>query len=313
MIKCCVCGIEKLQITWKHLRCHGLTTSEYRKLYPNAALQDESIKLKGERNPFFGKKHTEELKQWQREHFTGKKCPSASIKISEKWKDPDGIYRKMMASDEYREIMSKVIQAYWDSSDSNAHRQKNSEEFKRRRPEYSDKIKEIQKTPEYRKKSSAALKQIWATMTHEVKQKRIDKQISSMMNNNTLSSKGELRLLELLKQFFHTIKHGVWFHKSTTGAPTSWNIDFYIPEINTYVQFDGVYWHGLDRPIELICELQTSRNKAIYNNWVKDRLQDEWFLKTNKRLIRITDLEFKSSPDMCLNKIWGTNVISTSS
>lgn len=69
-------------------------------------------------------------------------------------------------------------------------------------------------------------------------------------------------------------------------------IDFYIESIDTYVQFDGVYWHGLDRPIELIEERKNSHDQEIADRWHKDREQDEWFKAKGLKLVRITDQVF---------------------
>jgi hypothetical protein len=59
--------------------------------------------------------------------------------------------------------------------------------------------------------------------------------------------------------------------------------------IDTYVQLDGVYWHGLDRPIELIAEHRTKRDVQIHKKWATDREQDAWFAERGMKLVRITD------------------------
>jgi very-short-patch-repair endonuclease len=82
-----------------------------------------------------------------------------------------------------------------------------------------------------------------------------------------------------------------------------WLIDFYIKSIDTYVQLDGVYWHGLDRPIEVIAEHKTKRDVQIHKRWIVDREQNQWFSANNLRLIRITDKEFKKDQNLCMRKI----------
>ena len=82
-----------------------------------------------------------------------------------------------------------------------------------------------------------------------------------------------------------------------------WPIDFYIKSIDTYVQLDGVYWHGLDRPIEAIAEHRTKRDVQIHKKWLIDRQQVEWFASRGLRLVRITDQEFKADPGACLLKV----------
>jgi hypothetical protein len=59
------------------------------------------------------------------------------------------------------------------------------------------------------------------------------------------------------------------------------------------VQLDGVYWHGLDRPIDVIAERRTKRDAQIHKKWLMDREQDRWFVENGMRLIRITDLQFR--------------------
>lgn len=79
---------------------------------------------------------------------------------------------------------------------------------------------------------------------------------------------------------------------------TTWRIDFYVKSIDTYVQLDGVYWHGLDRPIETIKASATPRDKAIYRRWCLDRKQDAWFAEHNTCLIRITDKQIIQMNDV---------------
>jgi len=82
-----------------------------------------------------------------------------------------------------------------------------------------------------------------------------------------------------------------------------WPIDFYIPSIDTYVQLDGVYWHGLDRPIEEIRESSKPRDIARVGKWEQDRRQDAWFASHSLRLVRVTDLAVKAVT--ALKKIQG--------
>jgi hypothetical protein len=70
-----------------------------------------------------------------------------------------------------------------------------------------------------------------------------------------------------------------------------WCIDFYIRSINTWIQVDGVYWHGLDRPIETIRESNGKQAQAIYHKWCGDQRQNIWFAEHNMKLLRFTDKE----------------------
>lgn len=74
-----------------------------------------------------------------------------------------------------------------------------------------------------------------------------------------------------------------------------WSIDFFIKNMNMYIQFDGVYWHGLNRPISTIKQFKNPRDKVIYATYLRDQEQNEWFKKSNVKLIRIKDEEFRKA------------------
>lgn len=137
----------------------------------------------------------------------------------------------------------------------------------------------------------ARLKGVAKAATPEVRaaidwQSLVAKQHATKKANGTfLRSKIEDRFFEHLIDRFGEVKRAVMVN--------GWEIDFYIPSIDTYVQFDGVYWHGLDRSIEVIREFKSPRDKVIYGTFCRDREQDEWFATNHLRLLRVTDLQFK--------------------
>ncbi len=86
----------------------------------------------------------------------------------------------------------------------------------------------------------------------------------------------------------------------------NWSIDFYISSIDTYVQFDGAYWHGLDKSIELIeqsAAIGHRRDASILFTFRTDRTQNEWATANNIRLVRITDKEFKKNPMLLIERL----------
>ena len=72
-----------------------------------------------------------------------------------------------------------------------------------------------------------------------------------------------------------------------------WTVDFYVEGIDTYVELDGEYWHGLDRPLDVIALCTTRTDRKILGTHHSDRMQDEWFRDNALRLIRITDKELR--------------------
>ena len=116
------------------------------------------------------------------------------------------------------------------------------------------------------------------------------------LNNNTnLSSKIEDEFFECLQEYGtehgYTVQHQV-------NIKDRWIIDFYIPELDTYIEFDGVFWHGINKTIEELQEhVNKSRTKTgiwkgILNNKHKDAKVNKWFEVCGKKLVRITDEEY---------------------
>lgn len=126
------------------------------------------------------------------------------------------------------------------------------------------------------------------------------KKHATMLRNGTYgSSKAEDKCYALLcKQF------GIENIVKQFVVNDKWPIDFYVKNIDTYVQLDGVYWHGLDRPIEEIAKFTTKRDRQIYVKWLTDRDQDAWFKHNDLKLRRITDVEIQA------NELWLTHLSS---
>lgn len=68
-----------------------------------------------------------------------------------------------------------------------------------------------------------------------------------------------------------------------------WDIDFYVNTIDVYIQHDGSYYHGLDRPIEVIKEFRTETDKTIYRTFLRDLEQNKYFDEHNMTLVRVID------------------------
>lgn len=286
-IGCRVCGYGFKQITSSHLRKHGLTIAQYRDRFPDAPLQDESIIMRGDRNSFWGRKHSGESKRRMSESasasFTAERRARLSVQMTEQnrkhWSDPASTYN----SDAYRDLLSTSVQKYWNSEKSNGHRIANSELLCQLRPEYA-----------------AKLQAVWDSYSSEDRQKRIDKVIDAFVAGGaSKESRGERQLRKLLEENYAVDAHK-WVR---TPDGDRFNVDMYVQELDAWVEFDGVYWHGLDRPIGLIQESGTPTDQVIFKKWQRDRRQDVYFKEKCWTLIRITDLEFKRDPESCLERI----------
>lgn len=110
-------------------------------------------------------------------------------------------------------------------------------------------------------------------------------------------SKGEIALGNLLRDLYgdENVIAQKWINK--------WPIDFYVSTIDTYVQFDGVYWHALDCDLDTLRESTLPRDQTRYKRWQSDNAQNAWFADRGLRLVRVTDIEFKKDPAAVLAQI----------
>lgn len=103
---------------------------------------------------------------------------------------------------------------------------------------------------------------------------------------------GNISIVE--KELFDVLKLLYGDVRTQVIVSNRWSIDFYIVNLDTYVQLDGVYWHGLDRPLEKIAEFRSSKDRSIYKKFFRDKEQTEWFNKSGMRLVRFTDKEIRT-------------------
>lgn len=109
-------------------------------------------------------------------------------------------------------------------------------------------------------------------------------------NGSYRKSKAEDRMYDLLVQNFGVTN----VERQAKPDGTNWPIDFYVRSINTWIQVDGVYWHGLDRPLEEHLKSGSPRSVSIIGKWHVDRAQDTWFAAHGMRLIRVTDEQLQN-------------------
>lgn len=106
------------------------------------------------------------------------------------------------------------------------------------------------------------------------------------LNGTIRISRIEQRFIDALREIFIDVKHQL--------TVNGWSIDAHVADVDAYVQVDGVYWHGLDRPLSFIEESAKNGSKidaAIFKKHGVDRVVDDYFRSNGLRLVRITDRE----------------------
>jgi len=140
-------------------------------------------------------------------------------------------------------------------------------------------VDSILKLPDVRKKTTSCDSQ--------------QKKHQTMKKNGTYAvmTKPEWMMHRLLCEVFseHNVSHNVFVKR--------WPIDFYVKGPDLYVQVDGVYWHGLDRPEDVIKEFRSQRDRTIMRKRLIDAEQNLWFQQHGLKLLRITDIQLKTNID----------------
>lgn len=88
----------------------------------------------------------------------------------------------------------------------------------------------------------------------------------------------ELEIEKLLKKIYKDVHTQQWID----GRP----IDFYIKDIDLYIQVDGEFYHGLTE--------RSLKYFFVKNNYDRDRKQDLWFKEHNLQLLRLSEKTCRS-------------------
>ena len=122
----------------------------------------------------------------------------------------------------------------------------------------------------------------------DVIKNRLNKMIE---NSKRMSSKGEDDICETLKIEFNDVeRHPIIFYRK--GTNSFWIIDAYVPSLDVYIEYDGIYWHGVGKDTEELKALSENGNKVAkmqLSAHRKKKFQDSWFRKNNKKLFRINE------------------------
>lgn len=100
-------------------------------------------------------------------------------------------------------------------------------------------------------------------------------------NKSFHKSKGEDELYKLLCEKFG--EENVERQKFVNR----WHIDCYVKTTDTYIQYDGEYWHGRTKTREYYENSQLPQDKSIFQKILTDEMQNEWFVNIGLKLFRV--------------------------
>ena len=102
-------------------------------------------------------------------------------------------------------------------------------------------------------------------------------------NRSWTISKPEERLYEIIRQKYPRVQRQV-----SVGR---WAMDFYVPEIDTYINLNGVYWHGRNKTQEELQVSNSPRDKIILSTVRRDLLREAWFRENGRNLLIVWEDE----------------------
>ena len=166
---------------------------------------------------------------------------------------------------------------------------------------------EINQAPEARAKMSETCKQVWAETPEERKIEINEARVAGMMNKYGVPNAGSIPGIS--EKIHATKKANGSYGKSKVedlfydylisvfgidnverqSRINEWSVDFCISPHEIYIQVDGRYYHGLDRPIEEIGLSENEVDNNIYATYHRDLRQNAWFKERNMNLLRIDD------------------------
>lgn len=136
-------------------------------------------------------------------------------------------------------------------------------------------------------------------MIHSLKQN--DLQEVAQRRLNTMKLRGSFQKSRAEEKFYSLLLTKFTsddIERNSRPLDKPWPIDFYIKSLDLWIQIDGVYWHGLDRPLQEHRDSTNDRSKIIlYKNEV-DQRQMAWFHENNMSLLRITDQRVKELSEL---------------
>ena len=62
-----------------------------------------------------------------------------------------------------------------------------------------------------------------------------------------------------------------------------------ICSMGVYVQYDGLYWHGLDRTIDRASEPLYPHDRVVLGTMERDVKQNTWFKEKGLKLVRLRE------------------------
>lgn len=226
-------------------------------------------------DPDYRRKHAEAMRELYKDPDFLQKMSEASKRV---WGDP-----------EYRAKMCRIAQECWDDEN---YRQKHADAM--RDPEVRKKISESQKEtwsdPEYRRLQSRLRREQWLDPEYRQHGSEVVKQLwrdgiyDGFPQSPTQPEQALMAALDFM---------GIDYEFQHRPDGYSKPYDFYVPEANLLIEYDGWFWHHSEWAIEKGAE-------------DRDREKDEYAEEHGYELLRVTErrMEKLGAWAVVVNDVW---------
>ena len=241
-VVCLICGRGFDQLT-NHLKVHNINVAQYKERYPNAKTISEEVHNKrsnsvsGKNNPFFGREHTEESKDMNRNTKNIFYQTEGGIEVKEKLRN-DHLDSK--ASEDTLKKMSSSHLKFYQTPDGMELREQKSENWEGEKNINNGGISE-----EHRRHTSEARLKLFQTdkgkklaKEHGIFMKTAIKEGRIKVHLINKPTKPQIRLYDFLKTIYPDALLEEHIPKSSRIA------DILIPSQKLVVEYDGFYWHN---------------------------------------------------------------------
>ena len=305
-IKCMICGKPVSQITYTHLRVHGITLADYKARFPHADIVSSEVSrsisesisgtvrteehkqnISKGRTGVIPQNHpryvigahtaSEETKQKMREAHTGlKHTEEAKQKIGDR-------HRGKIIPQESIEKTRLGLQQYYENNDSafkgKSHTEDTKNQIRVNTTRYWDNYTDEQRSAHANAIGDGAR---GLTRTDEQKQTYREARVKFMSENphKTKDTTGEQSIKTWLEarniQYVQQFVIDGWWHP----------YDFYLPEHRTIIEFDGSHhWHNYW--FNILGKTKQERETMLVEQFEKDAINNLVAGRAGYRIIRI--------------------------
>lgn len=264
-IKCKICGQEMRRITRTHLIKHGMTTNQYKEIFPGPIVCEQLAHALGKASRNMPQERRDAIGQWAKDIWTGK--PKSDEHRSSLSKARNGVSWGRHTK-EHRERMKEIARRNMLARIANG--------WKPRPLTADERVTLGRKISEARRRkhwSGPSTKGRTLALTNDQRMNRSAKRVAYLQTHTGRFKDTSLEI----KMEQYLVQHDLAYHKQyRIDDRGSWLYDFYLPGLNLLLETDGEYFH--------------SKSKKQIN---RDEIKQNIAIRNGFRFLRISDKDWR--------------------